>query len=256
MNAQQVAELQGIITNSLRNKLANYNPESKHMPFHTRLLGKDRMALYSFIQSLNTTFGISIFEPVAVYLGSTRFRESLRNQVAGSTISSEASALIERTMNELVAGNTRTNKLEEIERIREVCQDGSPIEVKPTRVDLKLVSNDGQVYLIDLKTAKPNINEFKEYKRTLLQWVAASLYQDPNLQIHTLLAMPYNPYEPEPYERWTKKSLIDTDHELMVGKQFWDFLAGAGTYELLLGAFETVGIEMRDEIDARFAELE
>ncbi|MDR0411845.1 MAG: TdeIII family type II restriction endonuclease, partial [Treponema sp.] len=27
------------------------------MPFHYRLLGRDRMALFSFIQSLNTTFG-------------------------------------------------------------------------------------------------------------------------------------------------------------------------------------------------------
>lgn len=36
------------------------------MPFHTRLLGKDRMALFSFIHSLNTNFGTSIFEPVAL----------------------------------------------------------------------------------------------------------------------------------------------------------------------------------------------
>ncbi len=32
------------------------------MPFHYRLLGKDRMALYSFIHSLNTAFGNSIFD--------------------------------------------------------------------------------------------------------------------------------------------------------------------------------------------------
>lgn len=50
---------------ALRAKFADYAPESAYMPFHTRLLGKDRMALYSFIQSLNTNFGTSIFEPVA-----------------------------------------------------------------------------------------------------------------------------------------------------------------------------------------------
>ncbi len=32
------------------------------MPFHTRLLGTDRLALYSFIHSLNTNFGTSVFE--------------------------------------------------------------------------------------------------------------------------------------------------------------------------------------------------
>lgn len=42
---------------SLRKKFQNYVPETKYMPFHYRLLGKDRMALFSFIQSINTTFG-------------------------------------------------------------------------------------------------------------------------------------------------------------------------------------------------------
>ena len=36
---------------SLRNKFENYKPETSSMPFHTRLLGKDRMALYSFPKS-------------------------------------------------------------------------------------------------------------------------------------------------------------------------------------------------------------
>ena len=58
-------QIEEILTNSLRKKLKNYNRESSEMPFHYRLLGKDRMALYSFIQSLNTTFGVSIFEPLA-----------------------------------------------------------------------------------------------------------------------------------------------------------------------------------------------
>jgi len=57
----------------VRAKLKKYSPETKAMPFHYRLLGKDRMALYSFIQSLNTTFGVSIFEPVAITLAKNRF---------------------------------------------------------------------------------------------------------------------------------------------------------------------------------------
>jgi type II restriction enzyme len=39
----------------LRAKFLKYKPETDNMPFHDRLLGKDRMALFSFIQSLNTT---------------------------------------------------------------------------------------------------------------------------------------------------------------------------------------------------------
>lgn len=36
----------------LREKFQNYKPETENMPFHYSLLGKDRMALFSFIQSL------------------------------------------------------------------------------------------------------------------------------------------------------------------------------------------------------------
>ena len=65
MDKQYVVEL---IMKSIRKKLSGYKQERHHMPFHHRLLGRDRIALYSFIHSLNTNFGPSIFEPVAAAL--------------------------------------------------------------------------------------------------------------------------------------------------------------------------------------------
>ena len=52
------------LVEKIRHKLATYNPETNSMPFHFRLLWKNRMALFSFIQSVNTTLGTSIFEQV------------------------------------------------------------------------------------------------------------------------------------------------------------------------------------------------
>jgi type II restriction enzyme len=69
-------KIKQVLKSSLRNKFRNYNPETRHMPFHYRLLGKDRMALFSFIQSLNTTFGTSIYEPVAIALAEERFKRA------------------------------------------------------------------------------------------------------------------------------------------------------------------------------------
>jgi hypothetical protein len=42
-------------------------------------------------------------------------------------------------------------------------------------------------------------------------------------------------------------------NEIKVGDEFWDFLGGDNSYEQLLDVFEDVGIELRPEIDARFA---
>ena len=71
----------------------------------------------------------------------------------------------------------------------------------------------------------------------------------------SIIAIPYNPYEPEPYERWTLKGMLDLDNELKVAEEFWDFLGGDGAYSELLNCFERVGIELRPEIDEYFSKF-
>lgn len=249
----KINSLKNVLRNSLRNKFASHSPEPAAMPFHTRLLGKDRLALYQFIHSLNTNFGTTIFEPVAKALASENFKSVQSQQVAGLEISSEAHNVIQTIMDNLATAITSPNKPEEIEAIRKVCQSGEMRKVKLTKVDIMLITHDRTVFLFDIKTAKPNAGGFKEFKRTLLEWTAAVLASNPDLNIQTLIAIPYNPYEPEPYNRWTMRGMIDLQNELKVAKEFWDFLGGEGAYENLLDCFEQVGIEMRDEIDDYFS---
>ncbi len=252
LTKQQISNVEETLRNSLRHKFENYNPEPSVMPFHTRLLGKDRMALFSFIQSLNTNFGTSIFEPVAKTLALSKFKAVSLQATAGSQISEEAQRIIQNIMDELTAANAKPCKTEEIEAIRAVCQKGAMKTVKPTKVDILLESHNGELFLFDIKTAKPNKGGFKEFKRTLLEWVAVILAQNPDAKVNTLIAIPYNPYEPKPYSRWTMAGMLDLENELKVAEEFWDFLAGEDTYQDLLDCFERVGIALRDEIDNYF----
>lgn len=249
---QNYKELEIILKNSLRNKFQNYKPEPSVMPFHTRLLGKDRMALFSFIHSLNTNFGTSIFEPVAISLAKTKYKIAKPQATVGTQISKKAQRVIQDIMDDLTAGNIKPNKTEEIEAIRRVCQDGEMQAVRPTKIDVWIESKDNELFLIDIKTAKPNKGGFKEFKRTLLEWVACALAENPNAKINTLIAIPYNPYSPKPYSRWTMVGMLDLDKELKVAEEFWDFLGGEGSYNQLLDIFEKVGIDLRSEIDEYF----
>lgn len=253
LTQRQTIDVENVLKNSLRNKFQSYNPEPASMPFHTRLLGKDRMALFSFIHSLNTNFGTSIFEPVAKALASANFQSALSQQVAGTQISSEAHNVIQNIMDNLTTANSSPDKPAEIEAIRAVCQQGQMRKVKLTKVDIKLVSHDGTIYLFDIKTAKPNAGGFREFKRTLLEWVAAILADNPSANVQTIIAIPYNPYDPQPYNRWTMRGMLDLQNELKVAEEFWDFLGGEGTYQQLLDIFERVGVELRPEIDEYFA---
>ena len=255
LSPESIRSIESTIRASLKNKFQNFKPESKSMPFHFRLLGKDRMALYSFIHSLNTSFGTSIFEPVAVALAKTRFAKAESQHAPGNQISVGAQIVIQNIINNLSAASKDTNKTEEIERIRVACRKGE-MNISPTvKADLFIQDSKGAMYLFDIKTAKPNLSGFKDHKRTLLEWCAIKLAQDPEAEIHTLIAIPYNPYEPEPYQRWTLKGMLDLTEELKVADEFWDFLGGKGSYEELLNCFERVGIELRDEVDRYFAKF-
>lgn len=252
LNDTQVKNVETLLINVLHHKFETYVPESSHMPFHTRLLGKDRLALYSFIQSLSTTFGTSIFEPVALEIAKNRFKDAQKQVKSGTQISSGAQNEIQIIMDSLSSAESKPNKINEIAQIKSVCRNGEMKTVKKTNIDLYLESKEGDIYYIDIKSAKPNKGEWNGFKRTLLEWVGVALAANPDTKIHTLVCIPYNPYEPKPYERWTLSGMLDLNEELLVGKDFWDFLGGAGTYEDLLDCFERVGIEMRDEIDENF----
>ena len=116
-----------IIAGALRRKFQNYNPEPAYMPFHTRLLGKDRMALYSFIHSLSTNFGTAIFEQVAKQIAVGVYDEVKLGYVITSPLSSGSQEIITQIMNDLTSGYAEPNHESEVSRIAEVSRSGRPI---------------------------------------------------------------------------------------------------------------------------------
>ena len=252
MSSQRQLMIKEKIKDCMREKLQSYNRETDNMPFHYRLLGRDRMALYSFIQSLNTTFGVSIYEPVAIALARDRFKVAETQVKTFNEISTEAHQQIQTIINRLGNTDEGSNKPLEIREIRRVCRTGTLEEVNLTQVDVWLENHEGELFLIDLKTVKPNKSDFEKFKRTLLEWTAAELAKDPEIVVNTIIGIPYNPYAPKPYRRWTQKGMLDRNHEILIAEELWDFLGGEGTYADLLDAFEMAGIELRPEIDSYF----
>ena len=123
------------------------------------------------------------------------------------------------------------------------------------KVDLLVVSKSDEVFMFDLKTVKPNKGNFISFKRSLLEWLAVYFYQFPKAKVKTLIAIPYNPYEPKPYARWTMKGMLDLKEEVIVAEEFWNFLGGRGAYANLLDCFEQAGMELRPEIDKYFSKF-
>lgn len=147
------------------------------------------------------------------------------------------------------------NKNFENETIRKKIKKGELKKDPDSVVDFFIRKKDEENYF-DITSAKPNIKEFVVLKRKLLRWTALRLSQDRNVKVVTRLAIPYNPYHPQPYERWTLKGLYDLSKgEILVGEEFWNFVANDNIYKELLNVFQDTGKILRKEIDRKFTGL-
>ena len=249
----KIAEL---LSTKVRGKLSSYHPETSYMPFHHRLLGKDRYAMFSFMQSMNTTFGMSIWEQVAVVLAQGANNYAERQHKLLGEIEEGTERVITDIHNKLRRGEIAPNIIEHVEQIKARIIKGEPRVDPDSTVDLLVKVNQTENYF-DITSAKPNMKEFVALKLKLLRWTALRLSQDKNVQVFTRLAIPYNPYHPEPYERWTLKGLYDLENgEVLVGEEFWHFVASDSIYNELLDVFQEVGEELRTEIDKRFVKFQ
>jgi len=257
LTTQQSKQIKEYLVEKIRQKLATYDPETNSMPFHFRLLGKDRMALFSFIQSVNTMLGTSIFEQVGKIIAEPRAKCAMgQYKEFEGFVSSEAVLKIDIIMRDLRSASRTPDKEKETKEVLAVADRGKLGKKLKKRIDLFVEMKDGMEYYFELKSAKPNINEFTGIKKQMLDWIAMRGSKNPKANIKTIVAIPYNPYEPKPYERWTLQGLFDLRQEVLVGPEFWDLLGGKGTYEDLLKVFEKAGIELYDEIDKKMKAIE
>jgi hypothetical protein len=238
----------------IKEGIQNYFPYSS---FFRSVLSKaeisiinKRIASYFFIKNLVPYLNSIVLLPIAEILIKNN-QEIKSHQIKyrlNNSISSHALREIDNIIHQLYIGGL-SNKQDEISRIRKVCRTGESISIAAANVDLFLQKSSGEVILIDIRSSTPNFANFVHYKKTILYWIAIWLYQYPEADINSFIAIPYNPYAPAPYERWTMKGMLDIEKELLVAEEFWDFVAGEKVYEDLLDCFERVGMRLCPEID-------
>ncbi len=248
MNEKQIKQIKDLLRQKIDKKLKDYARETSSMPFLAKLMqDNEKVAAYSFIQSLLTTLGMSIYEEVARIIAEPNFDIAKTGYDVGGEISDEENDSISRILQEIKNKTRKANKEQEIKEILQYkSKTGRKIKV---RADLFLKRGDNEYY-IEIKTAKPNIDVFKQSKEKLLQWIALK-----KKKVNTILAIPYNPYHPEPYSRFTMQGYLDEEKELYVAEKFWELLGGKGTYKEVLEIFDEVGKEFKDKIQEKIKEV-
>jgi len=124
LSNNQKQKIKELLSKKIEAKLKSYGRETTSMPFLARLIqDNEKIAAYSFIHSMATTLGMSIYEDVSVIIASETAEEAFRNYGVGGAISREQKTVISNIVLKLRNGDRVAKIKEEInEIIRCICR--------------------------------------------------------------------------------------------------------------------------------------
>jgi len=220
------------------------------MPFLVKLIqDKEKVAAYSFIHSISTSLGMSIYEDVSKVIAEETATECFTKYDIGGVISEEQKRVIDNILVGLRNKERQVDIQNEIAEVLKANPANGKIQKDGKIADLYML-RDGVEHYFEIKTAKPNIDVFTKSKSKLLEWVARK-----RKKINVFLAFPYNPYYPNLYDRFTVQGLMKPGEDLLIGEQYWDYIGGKNTFTELLELFDVVGKAYKEKIANKIAEV-
>ena len=192
---------------------------------------------------------MSIYVEISkIIAGSSGFNNCIGLNLSDTTLSDNQINKIESILGKLA--NNEINPGSELEYKEILESDFS--NGKKRRVGTRVrfsAEKDNKLYLFLIKTAKPNTGEFSTFKKKLLTWIAR-LRKD---NVRALLVFPYNPYHPDDYKHFAKGNLFEIGKDLLIGKDYWDFIGGNNTYTELIDIIKKIGsdisVRIKEKID-------
>lgn len=250
LSNNQKQNIRELLSKKIENKLKSYGRETTSMPFLARLIqDNEKIAAYSFIHSMATTLGMSIYEDVSVIIASETSEECFRNYGVGGAISKDQKSVISNIVAKLRNGEFRADIEKEKRKVLNASAENGEFQKSGNIADFYM-KRDGQEYYFEIKTVKPNIDVFEKSKTKLLEWVARK-----RMPVNVYLAFPYNPYHPKPYHRFTEVGMMDSPNDFLVGDEYWDFIGGENTFPELLKTFDEVGKDFKDQLNKKFKQI-
>jgi len=250
LSKNQKNQITSLLEKKIEDKLKRYTRETSSMPFLTRLIqDSEKVAAYSFIHSIATTLGMSIYEDVSKIIAGESSKECFTKYDIGGVLSREQKSVIDDIVRKLRNGDKKVNHGQEVKQVLSASAKDGKAQKEGRIADLYML-RDGVEHYFEIKTVKPNIDVFTKSKTKLLEWVARRR----NL-VKVFLAFPYNPYHPQPYERFTEQGVLEKGKEFLIGKEYWDFLGGENTFEQLLELFDFVGKRFKERIQQKIKQV-
>ncbi|MBN1073251.1 TdeIII family type II restriction endonuclease [Clostridium botulinum] len=262
ISIQTKMEIKKLITDTVLNKFNNFSLETEYKPFFQSMFSEKDIITGAVIQSLYTTFGMSIYEQIAIILAKSAGFHAEGHYKLHGEIDSVTENLIQDYWTNLKNGlknklSISSNKLEEIQMIRNSIKQGRELLDGDSIVDVYIRKPSGEEFFIDITTVKNNLKGFEVLKLKMLRWIGLKLSINVNATLNSFIAIPYNPYYPNAYieSRWNA-TILDGNNDILIQEEFWNFVGNdSNTFAELICIFQEVGQELQNEINHFFNNL-
>ncbi|MDJ0599224.1 MAG: TdeIII family type II restriction endonuclease [Crocosphaera sp.] len=238
------------VKKSLRKAIREFFKNKEVKTFHVLdyIFPKERR-IRSLIGGLETSMGL-VWEAIAKTLAESNGFEIISEKILSpdpfpSRLRNELDILI------ALREKDGINTLECIERLKNAAKNSNLNNLKfskppsGTGVDLHF-RKGGIEYVFDVKTTQPNMASFRSFNKQLLEWYAYKFAKDPNVSLEARIAIPFNPFEKNWYDKQHSKikKCLDIERDLFVENEFWDFCSGnSNTWESIKELFIELGRE-------------
>src|SRR3989338_2686436 len=146
LTKKQIEDIKNLLRQKIDEKLKNYARETSSMPFLAKLMqDSEKVDAYSFIHSLATTLGMSIYEKISEIVASLTYDEVKTGFDVEGEISDEENRVISKILQEIKNRTRKTNKEQEIKEILQ-CKSKTGRKIK-VRADLFLKKGDDEFYI-------------------------------------------------------------------------------------------------------------
>jgi hypothetical protein len=225
-------------------------------PLYAALVPDEIFKGSHFERRFTTPFG-KVWEKLALIAGEAAFDKTIMGHTIYGQVPKERLRRIQEVLNRLEHPEKgKKNRVtpdwdSEIEYILQ--GDG---ELIPTTVVCDIyVEKQDLKYAFELKAPLPNSDQTKVSKEKILK--LHSMVDAPVTSAY--YALPYNPYGKREDYNWSFPARwfnMKEDKVVLIGNDFWDFIGGAGTYQLFISEINKIGKGYRERIYREYLGIE
>lgn len=228
----------------VKGTISRLDNEETYRPFHAALLSSDALFWSRFERSFSTSFGQRVIEKISKVAALAGGAADAGNQKETLLSLSEGQLVAIENHIAAIRGRSLGRSPDWTQDLASVVLAGTSGVTKQVRVISDLWwQKDGIDHYMSIKTVKPNIDQTAEAKRDLLKLKL----NDPSCRVY--FGLYYNPYgeRRQDYD-WSPPTGVFNFHQdevVLIGKDYWDTLGGAGFYEEVLAIANECGTRTR-----------